>query len=211
LAMGLAGSVSAVELDALEAHLARDGRRTRQLEVSPFSDPSLMALLAERRYRVHEWQLVWTRSVDDAPLAPPPPELTIRPLEPGQEDLFFHVVLAGFMETEAVPPEAMALMRPTAFAERYELFVAWMGDEAIGGGTLTWADGVAVVGGSGVRPGYRRRGAQGALIRARLERARELGCELACSATLPGTASRRNMERHGFVVAYPKLLMLADD
>ena len=29
--------------------------------------------LAERRYRVNEWQLVWTRAVPAAPLAPPPP------------------------------------------------------------------------------------------------------------------------------------------
>lgn len=34
--------------------------------------------------------------------------------------------------------------------------------------------------------------------------------DLACSNTLPGTASRRNMERHGFSVAYPKLLMLRE-
>ena len=33
--------------------------------------------------------------------------------------------------------------------------------------------------------------------------------DLACSSTLPGTPSRRNMERHGFHVAYPKIVMLA--
>lgn len=42
----------------------------------------------------------------------------------------------------------------------------------------------------------------------RLARARELGCEVAYSVTLPGTASRRNMERAGFRVAYPKVLMV---
>jgi GNAT superfamily N-acetyltransferase len=69
---------------------------------------------------------------------------------------------------------------------------------------------VALVNGSGVRAAFRRRGIQGALIRARLERARELGCDVATSGTLPGTASRRNMERHGFHVAYPKLVLLRD-
>ena len=59
-----------------------------------------------------------------------------------------------------------------------------------------------------MRPAFRRRGAQGALLRARLARARELGCRVASSSTLPGTASRRNMERAGFHVAYPKLVML---
>lgn len=82
--------------------------------------------------------------------------------------------------------------------------------DAGGGAALAIADGVAFVNGSGVRPAYRRRGAQGALIRARLDRARELGCSLAASCTQPGTPSRRNMERHGFSVAYPKIVMLAD-
>jgi len=38
----------------------------------------------------------------------------------------------------------------------------------------------------------------------------ELGFSLACSNTMPGTASRRNMERHGFAVAYPKVVMRID-
>jgi GNAT superfamily N-acetyltransferase len=84
-------------------------------------------------------------------------------------------------------------------------------DEAIGAATLCFAEGVAFVNGSAVRPAFRRRGAQGSLIRARLDRARELGFSLACSNTMPGTASRRNMERHGFSVAYPKIVMCADD
>src|SRR5258706_4356144 len=105
----------------------------------------------------------------------------------------------------------MALMRPTGFAERHELWRALLGDEPIGGAALSWCDGVAFVNGSGVRPAFRRRGAQGALIRARLDRARTLGCGLASSTTLPGTASRRNMERHGFSVAYPKIVLLKPD
>ena len=213
MAMGLAGVVSAAELDAFEAHLAPQGG-PRQLELSPFADASLTALLAERRYRVHEWQLVWTRDLstvaDATPTPPAAGEVQVRPLAPGQEDLFLRVLLAGFLESEEVPPEAMALLRPTAFAAGYELYLAFIGDEPVGGGTLAYTDGVALIAGSGVRPAYRRRGAQGALLRTRLTRARELGCDLAASSTLPGTASRRNMERHGFTVAYPKLLMLRD-
>jgi GNAT superfamily N-acetyltransferase len=210
MAMGLRGPVAAGELDALEAHLrpAHDG--PRQLEVCAFADPSLLALLAARGYRVNEWQLVWTRPVPEAPLAPPPPGLTIRRVQPGEEERFCRVVMAGFLESEDVPNQAIAMILPTAFAAGYELYLALDGDEPIGGATLCYADGVAFVSGSGVRPAFRRRGAQGALIRARLDRARALGCTLACANTLPGTASRRNMERNGFAVAYPKLVMLAD-
>lgn len=210
LAMGLRGPVDADALDAIEAHLRPTGSGPRQLEVCAFADPQLLALLAARGYRVNEWQLVWTRAVPAEPLAPAPPELSIRRVEPGQEELYARVTLAGFLETEDVPQVAIDLILPIAFARDHELYLAWLGDEPIGGATLAIADGIAFVNGSGVRPAFRRRGAQGALIRARLDRARERGCTLACSNTLPGTGSRRNMERHGFAVAYPKLVMLAD-
>jgi GNAT superfamily N-acetyltransferase len=209
LAMGLQGPVTAADLDAMEAYLSPDGAGSKQLELCPYADPTLPALLATRGYRVHEWQLVWTRAVPMEPLPPPPPELSLRRVRLGEEDLFFRTMAAGFLESEDVPEEAIALMRPIAFAERHELLLVWLGDEPIGGGTLQWADGV-MFGASAVRPAFRRRGAQGAVIRGRLARARELGCEVACSNTLPGTASRRNMERHGYHVAYPKLVMLKD-
>jgi GNAT superfamily N-acetyltransferase len=210
LAMGLCGPVTPADVDAMEAHLCPSGAGAMQLELCPFADPSLPALLALRAYRVHEWQLVWVRDVPREPQSPPPPELRVRRALAGEEELFFRVVMAGFLESEEVPAAALDMMRPSAFAARHEHYLAWLGDEAIGGATLAWSGGVACVAGSGVRPAFRRRGAQGALIRARLDRARELGCQIACSATLPGTASRRNMERHGFHVAYPKLVMLRE-
>jgi GNAT superfamily N-acetyltransferase len=211
LAMGLHGPVTAGDLDAMERQLLPRGSGTCQLEVCPFVDPTLFALLARRGYVVHEWQLVWTCALSEptqAPLHAPDPALTVRRVRPDEHDAFFRCVLAGFLESEHVPDEAVATMLPTAFAEGYELFAALVGDEAVGGGTLACSGGVALIAGSGVRPAFRRRGAQGALLRARLDRARELGCAVAYSATLPGTSSRRNMERHGFQVAYPKLVML---
>lgn len=222
LAMGLDGPVAAADLDAMEKHLAPTGRGgRRQFELCPFADPTLPSLLADRRYRVQEWQLVWTLEVTEEAVASAPPELEvprlrapeleIRRMRPGEEDVFFRVMLAGFLETEDVPDESLALLRPAASAEGYEFYLAWLGDEPVGAGTLTWANGIAYVNGCGVRAAFRRRGAQSALIRRRLLRARELGCTVACANTMPGTSSRRNMERHGFRVAYPKLVMLRDD
>jgi GNAT superfamily N-acetyltransferase len=210
MAMGLAGPVGAAELDVFETFVCRDGQRSRQLELCPFADPSLPAILAARGYRVHEWQLAWVRPMADEIFAPPPPGITVRPVTSGEEELFCRVVMAGFLETEDVPADAIAMLLPTTAAERQEKYFAMLGGEPIGGATLAWSGGVAFVNGSAVRPGYRGRGAQGALIRTRLGRALELGCDLAASVTLPGTSSRRNMERHGFHVAYPKVLMLAD-
>lgn len=207
MAMGLRGPVTPADLDAIEAQLLRSGTGACQMEVSPFADPSLLVLLAKRGYGIHEWQLVWTRPVPEQPLAPPPPELTVRRMQSGEEEVYCRVALAGALETEDVPDAAMAMIRPTTYASGFELYLAWLGGEAIGGAALCIADGIAFVNGSAVRPAFRRRGAQGALIRARLDRARVLGLAVACSNTQPGTASRRNMERHGFSVAYPKIVM----
>src|SRR5205807_8691766 len=153
LAMGLGGPVSAADLDAVEAQLRprpnrreapgrgsvepwRDrphGHGARQMELTPFAHPSLAAELARRGYRVHEWQLVWTRGVPDAPLAAPPPELRLAPMATGQEELFLRVIMAGFLESEEVPEAALALMRPLAFAQQHERWLCWLGDEPIGG------------------------------------------------------------------------------
>lgn len=215
LAMGLSGPVSAADLDAIEAHLRPDGAGPCQIELCPFADPTLPALLAARRYRVNEWQLVWSRPVS-ADAAPPPdaePEaLRVRRAHPGEVDLYLRAVMAGFLETDVndVSEAALSMMRPTAYAPGFELYVALWDGEIIGGAGLAVAGGVALMSGSGVRPRFRRRGAQGALLRARLLRAQELGCDLACSSTLPGTSSRRNMERRGFAVAYPKIVLLKD-
>jgi GNAT superfamily N-acetyltransferase len=192
LAMGLSGPVSAADLDAIEAHLCPGdgGPGPRQVEICPFAHPSLSALLAARGYRVHEWQLVWTRPLHETtaqPLPPPAPGLLVRPMRPGEEETFLRAIMAGFLETEDVPAAAIALLRPSVLADHTENFVACLDGEVIGGASLKWADGIAFVNGSGVRPACRRRGAQGALIRARLDRARALGCALASSTTLPGT------------------------
>lgn len=215
LAMGLRGPVSAADLDAVEAFLRRGGQGPAQLELCPFADPSLPALLSTRGYRVNEWHLVWSQPVPARPPAPPqrPAEgLAVRRAGPGDVDTYLRAVMAGFLESEpeAVAMDALDMMRPMASAAGTELYVACLGGAVIGGAALSWADGVAFLCGSGVLPRFRQRGAQGALIRARVERARELGCQLLCTSTQPGTASRRNMERHGFSVAYPKVVMLKE-
>jgi hypothetical protein len=76
---------------------------------------------------------------------------------------------------------------------------------------LSAARSIVATHGCAVRPEFRRRGAHHALTRARLERARELGLKLAVASTMPGTASCRNVARHGFAVAYPKIVMVIGD
>jgi len=56
-------------------------------------------------------------------------------------------------------------------------------------------DGVALLVGASTVPAARRRGAQNALLSARLAFAHARGCDLAVMGALPGSASQRNAER----------------
>jgi hypothetical protein len=47
------------------------------------------------------------------------------------------------------------------------------------------------------------------LQRARLAAAREAGCTLAVTESMPGSASQRNMERLGFSLVYTRVEVLA--
>ena len=63
---------------------------------------------------------------------------------------------------------------------------------------------VALLAGASTTPENRKRGAQLALLDARLRFAAEHGAELAMMVALPGSGSHRNAERHGFRVTYTR-------
>jgi GNAT superfamily N-acetyltransferase len=65
--------------------------------------------------------------------------------------------------------------------------------------------GVALLAGASTVPEHRKRGAQLALLDARLRYAAEHGCDLAMMGAAPGSASQRNAERHGFRIAYTRI------
>ena len=59
-----------------------------------------------------------------------------------------------------------------------------------------------------VRPAFRGRGIQQALIAVRLGRARERGCTIACIHSRPGIPTERNAARLGFALAYHKVVLV---
>jgi hypothetical protein len=66
-----------------------------------------------------------------------------------------------------------------AGAPHNQNFVAYAGRTAVAVGTLVVADGLAWLGGASTRTRWRRRGAQSALIAARLRKAARSGCRWA--------------------------------
>ena len=83
-------------------------------------------------------------------------------------------------------------------------FLAESENEPIATGMLFINDDVALLAGASTVPEGRRRGAQVALLNARLRFAMEKGCKLAMMCALPGSQSQKNAEKQGFRIAYTR-------
>ncbi|HEV2765518.1 MAG TPA: GNAT family N-acetyltransferase, partial [Pyrinomonadaceae bacterium] len=84
-------------------------------------------------------------------------------------------------------------------------FLAELEGRPVAAGSLSICEGVALLAGASTVPEGRRQGAQSALLDGRLRYAAERGCDLAMMCALPGSASQRNAERHGFRIAYTRV------
>ncbi len=199
-ALGLIEPLSHHDLEAVEAFL---GAPT-VLELSPGAEASLWPLLAARGYRVHQFQQLWVRPL--SPAGEPVQKADIRVARPDEAERYSRLTGAAFLEQDdwqdLEPPFRVSLEVPDAWG-----FLAFAGDVPAGGGMLGIVDGVALLSGDGVLPGHRGRGLQKALILARLAFAHQMGCDVACASTAPGTPSQRSYEACGFRVAYPKFEM----
>ena len=196
-ALGLIDPITEPQLDAVEKFL---GTPT-VLELSPGADAALWKQLATRGYRVHQFQQLWVRAVARAEFAV---TAQVRIARVDEVTDFARLVGAGFAEQQDwrsfETPFVTPLDVPGVFG-----FIVEVGGEPAGGGMLGVVDGVALLAGDSVLPSFRGRALQQALVHARLNKARELGCDLACAGTAPSTASQRSYEACGFRVAYPKL------
>jgi ribosomal protein S18 acetylase RimI-like enzyme len=204
LAVGLGCAVDDAEIDEIERFLGMRESAV-QIELAPFADPSLSERLAERRYRVVEFNHVLVRSL--AGLEAGRAEIEVRAMRVGEEELWARTVSRGFASADVISEDAMAMALPSTRAASMRCMFAIVDGDPIGACGMGMHDGVVSLFGSSVLASHRRRGAQNAMIRERLAIGKEHGCDLATACTLPGTGSQRNFERAGFRVAYPKLLM----
>jgi GNAT superfamily N-acetyltransferase len=110
-------------------------------------------------------------------------------------------------EGSSIPPEAAGPLAAIVGAPGWSCFVAWAGAEPAGSGAL-YVDGTnAWIGVASTLPQYRRRGAQTALLAARIDAARAAGAVSLVTETgerIPGEPdqSYRNILRAGFREAY---------
>ncbi len=206
--LGLYGEVSAADLDRVEEFYRSRGVSST-LVVSPLADASLLTLVAQRGYRIQEFNSVLLRRIrPDEPFSRPA-DVAIEAVTPETLKAWAAAIARGFSEYGPVPDEVFTGFGclPGALA-----FLACIQGEIVGGcgGRIVPEARIASLFGTSTLPAFRQRGVQSALIARRLHEASKAGCEYAVVSTLPGSGSQRNMERRGFRLAYTKLVMVRE-
>ena len=190
-------------LDTLEAFFRERGAAVMH-EVSPLVDPSVLALLASRGYRPIELTSVLFQPIGSARLAASS-DVSVRLTRDGEADDWAEVAARGWGESPEIVDFVRSMGQVSARAKETYTFLAESRGEPIASGSMHLHDGVAALAGASTIPSARRRGAQNALLSARLAFAHTHGCDLAVMGALPGSASQRNAERNGFRVAYTRI------
>jgi GNAT superfamily N-acetyltransferase len=135
-------------------------------------------------------------------------DVAVAAVGPGEVATWAESVLRCFFEDPAERPRAL-LEGAIAMASirAVSCWLARVGGRIAGGGAMVIHNRLALICGDGTLPEFRSQGVQAALLRARLDRARRVGCDLAVICTQPGSSSQRNAERQGFQVVYARTLM----
>jgi GNAT superfamily N-acetyltransferase len=201
---GLGGPVSGDEFARLEAFY-REKNEPIRFEACPLADPSLFEHFAAGGYRVTEFSNMMVCPLPARSCAQADRDVEVTRAGEAQIDLWNLTVAQGFSANAPVSADLLEVMKVFALAPGVECYLAIVDGRVGGGATLSIRDGVAGLFGASTLPAFRNRGVQSALLRARLARAQEAGCDLAACLAQPGSSSQRNILRQGFQVLYTRV------
>ena len=206
--LGIFQPVTHADFDKLESFFQDRGAAVFH-EVSPLADPSTFALLNERGYKPVEFTSVLFRPIgEDISLGVKPNEsIDVHVIKESERDVWCDTSVKGWSEFTELADFLTDMGKVQAVSETLS-FLATLNDKPIATGMLSTCEGVALLAGASTIPEARRQGAQLALLEGRLRYGAEHGCNIAMMAALPGSASQRNAERHGFRIAYTRVKWL---
>lgn len=204
MGIGMSGPVSIEELERLEQFF-RDRGSASLIDLCPMADPSVIAFVESRPYRVIEFNNVLARRIERHEIFAPAPE--IRLISQQEAPVWAGVVSQGFAEYMPISEEMLAMMMAPC-----KVCQCWLAGEAPGeaGAAMIVQNGVALLTGDSTIPSARGKGWQAALIGERLAAAQRQGCDLAMTAVLPGSGSHRNYERAGFQLIYMRVNLIRE-
>ena len=196
------------DMEALERFFTSRGSPVFH-EVSPFAGVEVLAMLAGRGYKPIELSNVLYQGIQGAQGAQGAQggqgaqgALRVRLVEKHEAPAYGALSVRGWSEMPEVIPFIHGFAQSSVAVAT--CFVAEWDGEPIANAAMFMHEGVALLAGASTVPEGRRRGAQQALLDARLRAAAARGCDLAMVVTAAGSASQRNSERNGFKVAYTR-------
>ncbi|MFN8573783.1 MAG: GNAT family N-acetyltransferase [Gemmatimonadaceae bacterium] len=199
---------TADDLAEIEAFYAERGAAVFH-EISPIIDDGTLALLNTRGYHPCELTSVMFRAVTrDVRLTGDGREgsdVRVHAVSPDEAPIWVTTATRGWSEFTEFAPMMEALSRVSVATAGSTSFLAELDGRPVAAGALSVREGVGLLAGASTIPEARRRGAQNALLEARLRHAAEVGCDLAMMCARPGSASQRNAERNGFRIAYTRI------
>ncbi|MFG0329162.1 MAG: GNAT family N-acetyltransferase [Phycisphaerales bacterium] len=216
--VGLHGEISDDDLDRLVDFFTSRGVEPK-IEVASFAHESLIAGLQQRGFGLREFEHVWALDLTNEANLDPSLEQAIDASVsidevPRDDDAtiraFAVTTTSGFVPAGADDAFIESLYRQAEQIARFEqcdAFIARVDGELAGGGGMETNHGVVALFGASVLPPFRRRGAQTALILARLRRGRARGAKIGVIHSKPGIPTERNAARLGFQLAYVKAIM----
>lgn len=202
--LGLFETASSADLERIEEFYEKRGAPVYH-EVSPLADASTFAQLYERGYEPFEFTSVMFRPLRAGAAVRRDSGVSVRVVGPEDYELWAQTAARGWSEFEELSDFMLGLSRVSTRRANAPSFIAELEGRAVATGALSIFEGVALLAGASTVPEARRRGAQQALLDARLGHAAGLGCDLAMMCALPGSASQRNAERQGFRIAYTRI------
>jgi len=190
-------------LESLEEFFSSRGVQSTH-EVCDCCAPGTPSLLEARGYEPIEPSVVLLRSTAHRPTASSP-DVSVRLVDPSDGARWADVCAPGWStESPELGEFVRAVGQVLSQADGARLFIAEIEGEAIAGGSLNLHGGVAILSGSSTVAEARRRGAQRALLEARLAYASSACFPIAMIVTQPDSASMRNAQRHGFEAVYTR-------
>lgn len=171
------------------------------IEITPATDPDVVAAAAARGYEVDSVTHALTRSTDLSDVPPPDPRFDVVPANRGLLPLWQETAACAWGhddERSRRASDVFARAAAVVDGPGFTLVRHAGSGRPLGCASLTIRDGIATLGGMSTLPDQRGQGVQTALIRHRLRVAAAFGCDLATSMTVPDSGSERNLRRHGF-------------
>lgn len=169
------------------------------LQISPdVTDSETVSLLTENGYNhKNNWNRFFRNT---EPLTELNTGLIVREIGKEYSGVFSDIILNTF----GLPAELDVLMYSYFGKKNWKHFIAFENDCPAAGASLFLNGETAWIGMAATLPEHRNKGAQGALLSARIDAARIAGCKIIAVETAEDNASFRNMLRYGFTLLNKK-------